>query len=240
MDIFRDDSAATNRLTNMLLTELEGFEERGNVVVIGATNKPWDLSQNLLRRFDRKIYVKLPDMMARKIFIEKLLNKGRFQSLISEKEVGKLVADSDRMSCDDLQNIYNKAVDIDAIRPVMEANHFTQKYVGGDGDSFCPCHCNLESCIRLRLEDLPSSCILFAPLSMSTFSQIMLDTNPSNDALSLKKFEHFRKYGSKLMEESKKPTTETTGDAGGCSSVGAEIFCLFLILILLLLYVFVF
>lgn len=47
---------------NALLTELDGFSDKGNVLVIGATNRADNLDEALLRsgRFDRKIKIDIP------------------------------------------------------------------------------------------------------------------------------------------------------------------------------------
>tara|TARA_B100000401_G_scaffold104308_3_gene67602 strand:- start:1230 stop:3062 length:1833 start_codon:yes stop_codon:yes gene_type:complete len=53
---------------NELLTNMDGFEKNDEIVVVGATNIIDSLDDALLRsgRFDRKIYVPLPDKPARK------------------------------------------------------------------------------------------------------------------------------------------------------------------------------
>lgn len=52
---------------NQLLTEMDGFEDSGGVIVIGATNKIEIIDEALLRsgRFDRRIFVELPDLTER-------------------------------------------------------------------------------------------------------------------------------------------------------------------------------
>jgi transitional endoplasmic reticulum ATPase len=62
------DSHVTERVISQLLTELDGLEELKDVVVIAATNRPDILDQALLRpgRFDKLLYVPLPDFNARK------------------------------------------------------------------------------------------------------------------------------------------------------------------------------
>lgn len=61
------DIAATERVVNTILSELDGLEELQGVVVIGATNLPTRLDKALLRpgRFDELIYVSVPDREAR-------------------------------------------------------------------------------------------------------------------------------------------------------------------------------
>lgn len=52
---------------NQLLTEMDGFEDSSGVMVIGATNNVESLDDALLRsgRFDRRIFVELPDLQER-------------------------------------------------------------------------------------------------------------------------------------------------------------------------------
>jgi transitional endoplasmic reticulum ATPase len=61
------DSHVTDRVVNQLLTEMDGIEDLKGVVIIAATNRPDILDPALLRpgRFDRLIYVPLPDARAR-------------------------------------------------------------------------------------------------------------------------------------------------------------------------------
>ena len=57
---------------NQLLTEMDGFGTNTNVIVIGATNRADILDKALMRagRFDRQIYVDLPDIRERKEIFE--------------------------------------------------------------------------------------------------------------------------------------------------------------------------
>ena len=62
------DSGATERVVNQILTSLDGMESLDGVVVIAATNRPDIIDHALLRtgRFDRLVYVGVPDREARK------------------------------------------------------------------------------------------------------------------------------------------------------------------------------
>ena len=61
------DSGVTERMVNQLLSEMDGLVSLKNVVVIAATNRPDMLDLALLRpgRFDRNVYIPLPDKKAR-------------------------------------------------------------------------------------------------------------------------------------------------------------------------------
>lgn len=56
---------------------MDGIRENEDVIIIGATNRPWDLDPALLRagRFDRIIYVPPPDYEGR-VKVLKVLTKG--------------------------------------------------------------------------------------------------------------------------------------------------------------------
>lgn len=60
---------------NQLLTEMDGFAENTGVVVIAATNLPESLDRALLRpgRFDRHVYVPLPDVRGRQQILDMYL-----------------------------------------------------------------------------------------------------------------------------------------------------------------------
>jgi transitional endoplasmic reticulum ATPase len=66
------DSHVTERVISQILTELDGLEDLHNVTVIAATNRPDIIDPALLRpgRFDRLIYIPVPDLEARRRIFE--------------------------------------------------------------------------------------------------------------------------------------------------------------------------
>lgn len=97
---------------NQLLTEMDGFEDSSGVVVIAATNKIEVLDSALLRsgRFDRRIFVDLPNIDER----EAILNK-YFEKMIHEvdtKEIAKMTIGFNGAS---LATLVNEAA-LDALR----------------------------------------------------------------------------------------------------------------------------
>ncbi|MDY6959980.1 MAG: ATP-binding protein, partial [Halobacteriota archaeon] len=55
------------RILNTFLTEMDGFEDMGEVRVLAATNAPWDVDAALIRpgRFDKLLFVPPPDQASR-------------------------------------------------------------------------------------------------------------------------------------------------------------------------------
>lgn len=66
------DAGVSERVVSQLLTELDGLEELKDVVVVATTNRPGLLDDALLRpgRFDRHIYVGVPNKASRKEIFE--------------------------------------------------------------------------------------------------------------------------------------------------------------------------
>jgi len=66
------------RVRNQFLKEMDGLQDKGetlHVYVIGATNKPWKLDEPFIRRFQKRIYVPLPDKAARRQLLEMLTSR---------------------------------------------------------------------------------------------------------------------------------------------------------------------
>jgi ATP-dependent metalloprotease FtsH len=73
-ELRNDEREAT---LNQLLTEMDGFESGSGVIVMAATNKIDVLDEALLRpgRFDRRVFISLPDLEDRKRILKLYLSK---------------------------------------------------------------------------------------------------------------------------------------------------------------------
>jgi vacuolar protein-sorting-associated protein 4 len=61
-----NESEAARRIKTQLMIEIQGVGSNNNrVLVLGATNLPYNLDQAIRRRFDKRIYIPLPDEAAR-------------------------------------------------------------------------------------------------------------------------------------------------------------------------------
>jgi transitional endoplasmic reticulum ATPase len=103
-------SAVMTRLVPQILAELEGFDtaQKNPLLFIGATNEPWSLDPAVLRpgRFDEKVYVGLPDALARRKIIELNL-KGR--PLAPDVDLDALAGLTEGFSGADVKNICEQA-----------------------------------------------------------------------------------------------------------------------------------
>jgi transitional endoplasmic reticulum ATPase len=102
------DSMVTERVVTQLLAELDGIERLGNVVVLGATNRPDMLDPALLRpgRFDRLVYVPPPDYRAR---LEILKIHTRNMPLAEDVDLEELARMTERYAGSDLESLVREA-----------------------------------------------------------------------------------------------------------------------------------
>ena len=93
---------------NQLLVELDGFDVKGGVILIAATNRPDILDPALLRpgRFDRQIVVDRPDRVGRRKILE-VHTKGK--PLAREIDLDTLAAGTPGFTGADLANLVNEA-----------------------------------------------------------------------------------------------------------------------------------
>ena len=94
---------------NQLLVEMDGFESSDGIIVIAATNRPDILDPALLRpgRFDRQIFVPLPDVKGR---LEILKIHTRNKPLADDVDLEVIARSTPGFSGADLANIVNEAV----------------------------------------------------------------------------------------------------------------------------------
>lgn len=93
---------------NQLLAEMDGFDARKGVVILGATNRPESLDPALLRpgRFDRRIPVQLPDLQGR---IDILKVHAKDVLLDSEVDFDAIARATSGASGAELANMVNEA-----------------------------------------------------------------------------------------------------------------------------------
>lgn len=94
---------------NQLLTEMDGFGSKTNVIVLAATNRADVLDKALVRagRFDRQIYVDLPDLNERKEIFEVHLKP--LKKIDNELDTDFLAKQTPGFSGADIANVCNEA-----------------------------------------------------------------------------------------------------------------------------------
>ncbi|MBT5016177.1 ATP-dependent metallopeptidase FtsH/Yme1/Tma family protein [Candidatus Peregrinibacteria bacterium] len=110
---------------NQILTEMDGFEQGTNVIVMAATNRPDVLDPALLRpgRFDRRVIVDRPDLKAREAIL-KVHSKNK--PLTKTANLKKIAQQTPGFSGADLENLLNEAAILAA---KLNQKKVTQKHI---------------------------------------------------------------------------------------------------------------
>lgn len=93
------------RVKNQFLTEMDGINGKSReskLYVIGATNKPWSLEAGFLRRFQKRIYVSLPNRESRIHLFDQYTKMLQMESSLQIEDLAKL---SDGYSGSDVKDI---------------------------------------------------------------------------------------------------------------------------------------
>lgn len=111
-----NENEASRRLKSEFLIQFDGVTSNPDdiVIVIGATNKPQELDDAVLRRLVKRIYVPLPNENVRKLLLKHKL-KGQAFSLPS-RDLEMLVKETEGYSGSDLQALCEEA----AMMPIRE------------------------------------------------------------------------------------------------------------------------
>ncbi|MFW9875672.1 MAG: AAA family ATPase [Candidatus Thorarchaeota archaeon] len=104
------ESGGERRVKTQLLSEIQGLKSTHDkpLLVLGATNRPWDIDNAMLSRFEKRIQVPLPDMKAR-AGVFKIHTEGVNSSLTDEDYI-ELAVRSEGYSGRDIANVCREVI----------------------------------------------------------------------------------------------------------------------------------
>ncbi|XP_041740373.2 spastin isoform X2 [Coregonus clupeaformis] len=107
---------ASRRLKTEFLIEFDGVQSGGDerVLVMGATNRPQELDEAVLRRFAKRVYVALPTEETRLKLVKNLL--GKHGNPLAQKELSQLARMTEGYSGSDLTSLAKDA----SLGPIRE------------------------------------------------------------------------------------------------------------------------
>ena len=119
------ESDSSRRLKNELLVRMSAVDD--GVLVLGATNIPWELDPAVRRRFERRIYIPLPDEAARRTLFG--IHLGSTPHTLKETDLASAARSTKGLSGADISVLVRDAL-MGPVRELQQATHFRQ---GGDG-----------------------------------------------------------------------------------------------------------
>jgi len=140
------EQEASRRIKTQFLLEFDGVQSSANdrVLVMGTTNRPFELDDAVLRRFPKRIFVQMPDSNARIALLEKLLSK--HDNPLSHREIVQIAQDTEGYSSSDLTALAKDA----ALGPIRELDPNLVKSVDVNKLRKITVHDFFESLRRIR------------------------------------------------------------------------------------------
>uniref|UniRef100_A0A914HJB5 Phosphatidylglycerophosphatase and protein-tyrosine phosphatase 1 n=1 Tax=Globodera rostochiensis TaxID=31243 RepID=A0A914HJB5_GLORO len=117
---FEQENGAARRVKTEFLVRLDGCSSGSSddrVLVLAATNRPQELDEGILRRFPQRIFIDLPDKMARFQMIRRTFEQNSTKLQLSDGELEKIASKTDNYSYSDLKALCRAA----ALLPVQSA-----------------------------------------------------------------------------------------------------------------------
>ncbi|KAL9565174.1 hypothetical protein ACKAV7_010694 [Fusarium commune] len=170
------ESEASRRIKTEILVQMDGVgNDSKGILVLGATNIPWQLDAAIRRRFQRRVHIGLPDINGRARMFK--LAIGDTETSLQASDYHVLAAKSDGMSGSDIANVVQSAL-MRPVRKILQATHF--KPVMKDGKRMLtPCSPGDPEKIEMTYDDVSSDELLAPDVALKDFEMALDDSHPT-------------------------------------------------------------
>ena len=186
-----NENDATRRLKTEFLIQMQGVgKDDDGVLVLGATNIPWGLDPAVRRRFQKKIYISLPDVKARRLMFT--LNLGDTENDITDKEFDILAEMTDGYSGSDIATLTQDAI-YGPLRKCQRAKFFKNI----DPEHIVPCSPSDPGAFRMTMNEIEKPESLVPPkVTFEDYIQSIQKIKATVNQKDLEKQEEFtREFG---------------------------------------------
>uniref|UniRef100_A0A1A9UU52 vesicle-fusing ATPase n=1 Tax=Glossina austeni TaxID=7395 RepID=A0A1A9UU52_GLOAU len=191
-----NENDSVRRIKTEFLVQMQGVgNDTDGILVLGATNIPWVLDSAIRRRFEKRIYIPLPEAHARLVMFK--IHLGNTTHTLTEQDLKVLAGKTDGYSGADISIVVRDAL-MEPVRKVQTATHF--KRVTGpsptDKETICddlllPCSPGDEGATEMSWMDVPSDKLYEPPVTMRDMLKSLSRTKPTvneEDLIKLRKF----------------------------------------------------
>jgi len=192
-----NESESARRIKTEFLVQMQGVgNNTDGILVLGATNIPWALDAAIRRRFEKRIYIDLPEEHARSEMFK--LNLGNTPHVLTEQDIRVLGQKTEGYSGADISIVVRDAL-MQPVRKVQTATHFVT--VSGPSredpnvmvhDLLTPCSPGTRGAKEMTWVDVPGEKLLEPKVDMSDMLRSIATQKPTVNADDLQKLEKFR------------------------------------------------
>ncbi|XP_040564483.1 vacuolar protein sorting-associated protein 4B [Lepeophtheirus salmonis] len=191
-----NESESARRIKTEFLVQMQGVGvDNDGVLVLGATNIPWTLDSAIRRRFEKRIYIPLPDEQARTFMFK--MHLGNTRTEITEADFRELGSRTDGYSGADIQIVVREAL-MQPVRKVQTATHF-RKVKGPSpldqdvivNDLLMPCLPSDKGAIEMPWADVPGEKLMEPNVTMNDMLRSLATQKPTVNQADLTRLEKF-------------------------------------------------
>ncbi|GFR02938.1 vacuolar protein sorting-associated protein 4B [Trichonephila clavata] len=190
------ESESARRIKTEFLIQMQGVgNDNDGVLVVGATNIPWVLDSAIRRRFEKRIYIPLPEVNARLDMFK--LNVRDTPHALTESDFRALAVETEGFSGADIAVLVQDAL-MQPVRKVQTATHF--KKVSGkcpldatlmSDDLLMPCSPGDPGAIEMSWNEVPGDKLSEPVFTMADMLLSMKKAKPTVNKDDLMKLEEF-------------------------------------------------
>ncbi|KAJ3020773.1 MCM DNA helicase complex subunit [Thoreauomyces humboldtii] len=204
------ESEASRRIKTEFLVQMQGVgNDMQGVLVLGATNTPWSLDPAIRRRFERRIYIPLPDVNARAEMFP--LNIGSTTCSLQVHDYRQLAERTEGFSGSDLTIIVRDAL-MEPVRKVQLATHFKQV----EGNKWMPCSPGERGAVEKTWTAVASHELEEPALTVVDFQRAVSSARPSVNGKDLEQY-------TKWTVERKRPRDASPGPRNSSPDTGSRL-----------------
>jgi len=184
------ESDSSRRIKTEFLVQMDGVGKgnKNDVLVLGATNVPWELDAAIRRRFEKRIYIPLPEAAARTYMLK--LHLGDTPHSVTERDFMRLGEKCEGASGSDISVVVRDAL----MQPLRKCQQAKQFIIDKDGMmrpavKYPNCHkcpiklssdppgkdytCKYCGAVRMQLWDVPSEKLRVPDVCKEDFEKVM-------------------------------------------------------------------
>ncbi|KAJ5070263.1 vacuolar protein sorting-associated protein 4b [Anaeramoeba ignava] len=179
-----NESESARRIKTEFLVQLEGVgNSMEGILLLAATNIPWNLDPAIRRRFQKRIYIPLPDEGARAKMFQ--IHLGKTPHSLTKKQIKFLAKKTEGYSGSDISVIVRDAL-MQPVRKVLSATHF-KKVSGEDPDDpkkvrddlLTPCSPGDEGAMKMTWEKVNNEDLFVPVIGVEDFMKSLTLIRPS-------------------------------------------------------------
>jgi vacuolar protein-sorting-associated protein 4 len=187
------ENESARRIKTEFLVQMDGVgKDSTGVLVLGATNTPWELDPAIRRRFEKRVYIPLPDAKARERMFK--LSVGSTPNNLTDTDYKYLGQNSDGYSGSDISVLVRDAL-YEPVRTCQLATHFKKVPDPSSKHEFLwePCSPSDADAQPMKLMDVPGELLRPVDVTVRHFKKALKTSKCSVSPEDLKAFEDWTK-----------------------------------------------